>query len=116
VTESVPVIVENQHQETPLAGGGTSYYCAVGTFIPFDDKPGWVPKSASYTSDGQRYEVAPGPHRDRATITYERAAACAAALRQLDRAKGRVVHKKGRARARALTAVQRARTKVARAC
>ena len=42
---AAPVQVQKKHSETPIAGGGTSYYCAVGAFVPFNDLAGWVPDS-----------------------------------------------------------------------
>ena len=46
VTETITVA--RQTKETPIAGGGTSYYCAVGAFVPFSDRAGWRPVSADY--------------------------------------------------------------------
>ncbi|MFN8124175.1 MAG: hypothetical protein U0237_17335 [Thermoleophilia bacterium] len=48
-----PVQVTLQNKETPIPTGGTSYYCAVGTFVPFNDLAGWRPVSASFLVDGR---------------------------------------------------------------
>ena len=65
-----PVQIPTLSKETPIPTGGTSYYCAVGVVVPFDDLPGWKPVSASFVLDGAPSSVRIGepPYGDLAAI------------------------------------------------
>lgn len=171
LTVTQPVQVTRQNKETPIPSGGTSYYCAVGAFVPFSDIAGWRPVSASFTLDGRpttlRIGEAPysdaeeinglvfapvgaqhhvqykgfsyaqggnpgvfdacvrteassnARYGDTATVTYERTTTCAAAIRGLaaaqaavKRAQQRVKRTTGRARAAAVAALRKAKTRL----
>jgi hypothetical protein len=73
-TKSVTVNLEFLVRSTTFpAGPQTSYYCAVGVFVPFVDYDGWVPAEAAWThSIGGG---APGPESMTLTAPYDDAAA-----------------------------------------
>lgn len=56
-------------KQTPIPEG-TSYYCAVGVFVPFDDLAGWTPVTATYTYFGTATPLTIGdpPYSDAAAI------------------------------------------------
>ena len=54
-TMSVTVNMEFLRRSTTFpAGPQTSYYCAVGVFVPFVDLAGWVPAEAAWTALDRR--------------------------------------------------------------
>ncbi len=64
-----PVRVDMKTSETP-SGEGTSYYCAVGAFVPFDDIQGWVPSTVTVQYFGEPWSeiVGGAPYDDEASI------------------------------------------------
>lgn len=59
-TKSVTVNVEVLRRSTQFPSGDqTSYYCAVGAFVPFVDIHGWVPAEAAYVTTSVTYGTVP---------------------------------------------------------
>ena len=75
-SKSVTVNIEVVRRSTQFPSGNqTSYYCAVGAFVPFVDQNGWVPSEAAYVTTSATYgtvsEVATikdSPYDDAAAI------------------------------------------------
>ena len=55
-TKSVawPLRIEKKQKATPIDGGGTSYYCAVGSFVSSNDIKGWKPLRVEYDYFGAK--------------------------------------------------------------
>ena len=71
-TRSVTVNVEFLRRSTTFpAGNQTSYYCAIGAFVPFNDINGYVPDEATYVAQGTTPEtvgIMDAPYDDGAVI------------------------------------------------
>jgi len=69
-TAQSPVRVEYKTKETPIAGAGTSYYCAVGVFVSFNDIVGWTPDTVTVDYFGKPASEAIGaaPYDDGASL------------------------------------------------
>lgn len=71
-TKSVtwPLRSEKKLRATPIPGGGTSYYCAVGTFVSFNDVAGWEPVSGTgiYFDSPYTEPIGPAPYDDNSAI------------------------------------------------
>ena len=46
-TVQAPIRIEVKSKETPIPDG-TSYYCAVGSFVSFSERAGWTPETVTY--------------------------------------------------------------------
>ncbi len=70
LTLTKPLNIMKLSKQTPIPEGGTSYYCAVGVFVPFNDLAGWTPVTATYTYFGTATSLTIGdpPYSDAAAI------------------------------------------------
>lgn len=69
-TVSSAVRVEYKTKETPAGGGGTSYYCAVGAFVSFNDIAGWTPDTVTvdYFGTPSSEPIGAAPYADGASL------------------------------------------------
>lgn len=70
MTVQSAVRFEYKTKETPIPSGGTSYYCALGAFVSFNEIAGWTPDTVTVDYFGKPWSkpIGAAPYADGAAI------------------------------------------------